>query len=182
MHRLARGGPAGWRRGARAAARPAPDRLPAAVRRGSSGFALGRRCARRRCPDRTTGGPALALSSIHTRALASLTRKTKGIVMAQGIHGRFVWQELTTEDPATAVSFYSKVVGWQAHPNASHPDYTEFGIGGRSSAGMMRLSDDLRAAGVRSHWLPYVGVSDVDSSVASARQLGAKVLHGPADI
>ena len=102
--------------------------------------------------------------------------------MAQGIHGRFVWQELTTEDPATAVSFYSKVVGWQAHPNASHPDYTEFGIGGRSSAGMMRLSDDLRAAGVRSHWLPYVGVSDVDSSVASAQQQGGKVLHAAQDL
>jgi uncharacterized protein len=103
--------------------------------------------------------------------------------MAQGsIHGKFVWQELTTEDPATAVSFYSKVVGWHAHPNASHPTYTEFGIGSTHSAGMMPLSDDLRAAGVRSHWLPYVGVTDVDASVASAQQLGAKVLHAAADI
>jgi uncharacterized protein len=103
--------------------------------------------------------------------------------MAQGsIHGKFVWQELTTEDPATAVSFYSKVVGWHAHPNASHPTYTEFGIGSTHSAGMMPLSDDLRAAGVRSHWLPYVGVSDVDASVASAQQLGAKVSHAASDI
>ena len=42
--------------------------------------------------------------------------------MAQGsIHGRFVWQELITEDPATAIAFYDKVVGWQAHPNKAHP-------------------------------------------------------------
>jgi uncharacterized protein len=102
--------------------------------------------------------------------------------MAQGIHGKFVWQELTTEDPATAVSFYTKVVGWHAHANASHPTYTEFGIGSTHTAGMMTLSDDLRAAGVRSHWLPYVGVTEVDSAVATAQQLGAKVLHGAADI
>jgi predicted enzyme related to lactoylglutathione lyase len=103
--------------------------------------------------------------------------------MAQGsIHGKFVWQELTTEDPATAVSFYSKVVGWHAHPNAAHPSYTEFGIGSSHSAGMMPLSDDSRAAGVRSHWLAYVGVSDVDASVASAQQLGAKVVHAAQDI
>jgi len=103
--------------------------------------------------------------------------------MAQGgIHGKFIWQELTTEDPASAVSFYSKVVGWHAHPNASHSNYTEFGIGSTHSAGMMRLGDDSRAAGVRSHWLAYVGVTDVDSSVASAQQLGAKVLHAAQDI
>src|SRR5450755_3419296 len=68
--------------------------------------------------------------------------------MAQGIQGRFVWQELTTEDPATAVAFYSKVVGWHAHPNPSHPTYTEFGIGSSHTAGMMALTDDARAAGV----------------------------------
>ncbi len=103
--------------------------------------------------------------------------------MAQGsIHGRFVWQELTTEDPATAVSFYSKVVGWHAHANATHPSYTEFGIGTNHTAGMMALSDDARAAGTRSNWQPYIGVTDVDSSAAAAEKLGAKVVHPATDI
>jgi predicted enzyme related to lactoylglutathione lyase len=102
----------------------------------------------------------------------------KGIVMAQGsIHGRFVWQELTTEDPATAVSFYSKVVGWHAHSNPSHPTYTEFGIGSSHHAGMMALTDDARAAGVRSNWQPYIGAADVDSTAAAAQKLGGKVAH-----
>jgi len=103
--------------------------------------------------------------------------------MAQGsIHGRFVWQELTTEDPATAVSFYSKVVGWHAHGNATHPTYTEFGIGTSHTAGMMALSDDARAAGVRSNWQPYIGVTDVDSTVATAEKLGAKLVHPATDL
>jgi uncharacterized protein len=103
--------------------------------------------------------------------------------MAQGsIHGRFVWQELTTEDPATAVAFYAKVVGWHAHPNASHPTYTEFGIGSSHHAGMMPLTDDARAAGVRSNWLPYIGAADVDSTVATAERLGGKVVHAAQDL
>jgi len=103
--------------------------------------------------------------------------------MAQGsIHGRLVWQELTSEDPASAVIFYSKLVGWHAHPNASHPAYTEFGIGGSHYAGMTPLTADARAAGVRSHWLPYIGASDVDSTVATAQQLGATVVHAAQDL
>jgi uncharacterized protein len=102
--------------------------------------------------------------------------------MAQGIQGRFVWQELTTEDPATAVAFYSKVVGWHAHPNASHPTYTEFGIGSSHSAGMMPLTDDARAAGVRSNWQAYIGAADVDATVAMAQQFGGKVVHAAQDL
>lgn len=103
--------------------------------------------------------------------------------MAQGtIHGRFVWQELVTEDPATAVAFYAKVVGWNAHPNAAHPAYTEFSIDSHAYAGMMPLPDDARSAGLRSHWLGYIGVTDVDSSVASAQQLGASVVQAAQDI
>jgi len=105
------------------------------------------------------------------------------MVMAQGsIHGRLVWQELTSEDPAAAAIFYSKLVGWHARPNATHPAYTEFGIGGSQYAGMTPLTDDARAAGVRSHWLPYIGASDVDSAVATAQQLGATVVHAAQDI
>jgi predicted enzyme related to lactoylglutathione lyase len=103
--------------------------------------------------------------------------------MAQGsIQGRFVWQELTTEDPSTAVAFYSKVVGWHAHPNPSHPTYTEFGIGSSHTAGMMALTDDARAAGVRSNWQSYIGASDVDSTAAAAEKLGGKVVHPATDI
>src|SRR5580658_10011346 len=103
--------------------------------------------------------------------------------MAQGsIHGRFVWQELLTEDTAAAGSFYSKVVGWRAQPSTSDPSYTQFGIGGNHYAGMMRLPDEARAAGVKPHWLPYIGVADVEASAAGAERLGGHVKKPGTDI
>jgi predicted enzyme related to lactoylglutathione lyase len=98
--------------------------------------------------------------------------------MAQGnFHGRFLWQELLSADPATAVSFYGQVVGWHAHPNAFHPAYTEFGIGGDHYAGMAALTDATQPGGTHSYWLSYIGASDVDATVASAQQLGATVVQ-----
>jgi predicted enzyme related to lactoylglutathione lyase len=103
--------------------------------------------------------------------------------MAQGsIHGRFVWQELMTEDTARAGAFYSKVVGWHAQPSAADPSYSQFGIGGGYYAGMMRLPDDARAMGARSQWLPYIGVTDVEATAASVERLGGHVKKPGTDI
>ena len=56
--------------------------------------------------------------------------------MAQpSIQGRFVWQELMTEDTAAAAAFYPKVIGWQASPSPHDAAYTFFGpAAGRSPA------------------------------------------------
>ena len=68
--------------------------------------------------------------------------------MAQGsFHGRFVWQELMTEDTASAATFYSKVVGWHTQPSAVDKSYTQFGIGSSYYAGMMHIPDEARASG-----------------------------------
>ncbi len=103
--------------------------------------------------------------------------------MAQGsIHGRFVWQELMTEDTAAAATFYSKVVGWHAQPSAADPSYTQFGIGSGSYAGMMRLPEAARAMGAKPQWLPYIGVTDVEATAASIERLGGHVKKPGADI
>ncbi len=103
--------------------------------------------------------------------------------MAQGsIHGRFVWQELMTEDTAAAAAFYSKVVGWHAQPSAADPSYTQFGIGSGYYAGMMRLPEEARASGAKPQWLPYIGVADVEASAASIERLGGHVKKPGSDI
>jgi len=103
--------------------------------------------------------------------------------MAQGnFHGRFVWQELMTEDTATAAAFYSKVVGWRAEPSAVDATYTQFGIGSAHYAGMMRLPDEARASGAKSQWLPYIGAADVEATMAAAERLGGKVVRPAQDI
>ena len=51
-------------------------------------------------------------------------------------HGKFVWYELLTTDPAQAAKFYSAVIGWEAK-DASIPGvpYTLLTIGGNPPPG-----------------------------------------------
>ena len=103
--------------------------------------------------------------------------------MAQGtFHGRFVWQELMTEDTGTAGAFYSKVVGWRAQPSSVDPTYTQFGTGGAFYAGMMKLPDEARAAGAKPQWVPYIGAADVEATMAAAERLGGRVMRPAHDI
>jgi len=104
--------------------------------------------------------------------------------MAQpSVHGRFIWQELMTDDTAGAAEFYAKVVGWQVqaptHPNG---DYRVFATGRRPVGGVMSLPDYAREAGARAHWLPYIGADDVDGLVARIEPLGGKVLRAASDV
>jgi len=103
--------------------------------------------------------------------------------MAQGsFHGKFVWQELMTEDTASATTFYSKVVGWHAQPSAVDQSYTQLGIGSSYYAGMMRVPDEARAAGAKPQWLAYIGAADVEATVAAAERLGGTVKRAAHDI
>ncbi|MGH6818694.1 MAG: VOC family protein [Methylovirgula sp.] len=97
--------------------------------------------------------------------------------------GKFVWYELMTSDPAAAENFYKHVVGWGAR-EAEMPNlrYTLFTAGAVPVAGLMALSPEAGAAGVRPGWLGYVSVGDVDADVARVEQAGGKVHHAPADI
>jgi predicted enzyme related to lactoylglutathione lyase len=93
------------------------------------------------------------------------------------VHGRFVWQELMTGDPAGAAAFYGKLLGWHAHPSGADPSYIELGTGSQHVAGMMKLPDGARAL-----WLPYISTDNVDATVATTEKLGGKVVRAAADM
>jgi predicted enzyme related to lactoylglutathione lyase len=100
--------------------------------------------------------------------------------MAQpNVHGRFVWQELIVQDGAAAAAFYSKVVGWRTQAAPAMPEYTMFTAGTQGVGGMPRLPG---GAGVRAHWLPYIGAQDVDETAAAAVRLGGKLIKAPFDL
>jgi hypothetical protein len=105
--------------------------------------------------------------------------------MAQpSVHGRFIWQELLTDDTAAAAAFYSKVIGWRVQP-AAHADATSYSVFATEHGtvgGVTSLPDHARNAGARAHWLPYVGAENVDATAAKAERLGGKVLRGAADV
>src|ERR1700744_1077266 len=98
--------------------------------------------------------------------------------MAQGkFRGRFVWQELMTEDTAAASVFYSKLLGWHGQPSAGDPAYTEFHVGGRAVAGMLKTPDDARQGGAKPQWTPYATVEDVDAAVSEIGRLGGRIVR-----
>lgn len=96
--------------------------------------------------------------------------------------GRFVWYELMTPDPDAATRFYSQVVGWGTQRWDGPEPYTMWTNRDVPIGGLWPIGAELKAQGVRPHWLPYVGVRDVDATAAEAARLGATVLKLPQDI
>ncbi len=92
-------------------------------------------------------------------------------------HGTHLWYELLTTDVAAAADFYGKVIGWTASsfPHAA-PDapYTILSAGSEGVGGMMKNPMPTGAV-----WLGYVGVDDVDATLARLTKLGGKI-HKPA--
>jgi predicted enzyme related to lactoylglutathione lyase len=95
-------------------------------------------------------------------------------------HGSFIWYELLTADPDSAAAFYGDVIGWTA-ASAGQPgiDYRLFSANGTPVAGHMKLPEGAEEAGMSPGWLGYIGVDDVDSTVAEVVAAGGKV-HMPA--
>jgi predicted enzyme related to lactoylglutathione lyase len=96
--------------------------------------------------------------------------------------GRFVWQELMTDDTAAASAFYSKLLGWHAHASGGDPAYTEFHAGAKAVAGMMKMPDSAKSMGAKAMWMPYISVDEVDSAVPLIEGLGGKTIRPASDI
>lgn len=95
-------------------------------------------------------------------------------------YGQFCWYELITPDPAAALKFYGEVVGWT--PKPAMPDYTLLEAQGSGVAGVMALTDEMRAEGVPPCWTGYIFVEDLDASLKKLEQLGGGVRRGATDI
>ncbi len=93
--------------------------------------------------------------------------------------GRFIWNELHTTDPEKALAFYERVAGFssRAVPSPAGP-YHILSRGGVDRGG---ITSSLRPD-AKPHWQPVVSVDDVDSAVARARNLGARIPVPPEDI
>jgi predicted enzyme related to lactoylglutathione lyase len=95
-------------------------------------------------------------------------------------HGRFIWHELLTSDPAAAERFYNTVVGWSAQPYGDGGfEYTLFMGNDAPVAGMMRLTDDMTRMGAQPSWTGYIEVDDTDTTIERAKQLGGSLIMGP---
>jgi len=101
------------------------------------------------------------------------------------VPGNFCWFECGTTDAAAAKRFYAAVFGWtivdMPMPGGMEGSYTMLKRGDNDVGGLYELSEPM-FAGVPSHWMTYVHVSDVEASVARARELGGQVVADAMDI
>jgi predicted enzyme related to lactoylglutathione lyase len=98
--------------------------------------------------------------------------------------GTPIWYELLTNDAAASTKFYDEVMGWKA--TTPRPDdakkHQAFETGQGMVGGMMQLTDEMRNGGAKPAWLFYIGVDDVDATVAKIEAAGGRILMKAFDI
>jgi hypothetical protein len=98
-------------------------------------------------------------------------------------HGNFIWYELITTDSEAAARFYGEVVGWQpADSGVPGIEYRILSDERGSAGGIMTAPPEACEKGMRSGWLGYIGVDDVDAAVAELTQAGGAVHMAAEDI
>jgi len=90
--------------------------------------------------------------------------------------GTLVWNELSTDQLAVALPFYSAVAGLAAVSNhLGETDYTLLRLGERDVAGATRPARPELA----DRWLSWFGVADAEQAAQTTRQNGGTVLLEP---
>lgn len=93
--------------------------------------------------------------------------------------GKFIWNDLLTEDVAAAQKFYGELLGWTFDPvKGTNPPYILARVGATPVAGIISVKH-LRKEVPISQWLSYASVADVDKAVAAAKKLGATIQREP---
>jgi predicted enzyme related to lactoylglutathione lyase len=91
----------------------------------------------------------------------------------------FCYTELHSRDPKKAQHFYSRLFDWkfdEAEPTPVGP-YVQVHPGEGNEVGLMTAQ-----GGAPSHWLSYIRVDDLETSVRKARELGAELLVDVAEV
>ncbi|MGO1049478.1 VOC family protein [Crossiella sp. CA198] len=88
-------------------------------------------------------------------------------------HGTLVWNELRTTAVDAAKSFYGSIFDYDYSEVRGAPEYPVFELAGQQVAS----AEPVHREEERPHWLVYFGTSDVDATVAAARELGGAVVE-----
>ena len=95
------------------------------------------------------------------------------------LHGKLVWYELVSSDPAKSKAFHADLLGWTIEPQETAGMKYELAKAGGKDVATIRPGDDKKT---KSHWVPFVSVPDVDAAVAAAEQNKGKVVKAAMDV
>lgn len=90
---------------------------------------------------------------------------------------QFVWNELSSSEPARSVAFYAAVGSYTTQTmQVDGQPYYVLERDGRARGGIMHPpAPDGAGLPMPQGWLPYVQVASTDDTIAKAKQLGASV-------
>lgn len=101
------------------------------------------------------------------------------------LQGSHIWYELMTTDPDGARRFYEAVIPGLSLGDRL-PGDQDYRMINRSDGGMLGgvlgLTDEMRSHGAKPIWMGYVGVDDVDGTIAQIEAKGGKALMPAFDI
>jgi len=87
--------------------------------------------------------------------------------------GGFCWNELYTNDPEKAQTFYEKLFGWSFDANSMGDGvYYSIKNDGNSNGGMMKIAEEWGP--MPPNWGVYFTVESLEASVAKAKELGGQ--------
>jgi len=93
--------------------------------------------------------------------------------------GTMTWNEIASRDLDSAVSFYSKLLGWDAEAmDFDGFPYTMLKVGERSNGGAYDMSG-IMPDEVPAHWLTWFVVDDCEAAAALVIGLGGSVVGAP---
>jgi predicted enzyme related to lactoylglutathione lyase len=97
-----------------------------------------------------------------------------------GIHhqGKFVWNDLLTDDVAIAKGFYGQLFGWTFEQRGG---YTVIKNESQSIGGMAQVGEESGKTGA-ARWICSLSVADVDKAAALTTEAGGTVHVGPLEL
>src|SRR5450432_611987 len=135
---------------------------------------------------RSNRGPALLVLAMAAAMISFLSGCSSGssapAAPASNDPGKFVWHDLTTDDPAACKKFYAALFGWEyVDTTVLGRPYTVARVGQKAIGGI-HTPQASSSGKTPAHWLSYMSVADVDASVGKATAAGGGVLAGPLEV
>jgi hypothetical protein len=97
--------------------------------------------------------------------------------MATSHHGRFVWYDIASRNPANAIAFYTTVIGWGTQVwTESDNSYTMFTASDTPMGGVFPMREGM---GGGPRWFPYIATNDMDRTLRRVGELGGQVQSEP---
>jgi predicted enzyme related to lactoylglutathione lyase len=98
-----------------------------------------------------------------------------------GVPGTLCWADLSTPDAQGGRSFYAGLFGWDIEPGENDPGGYLHIRNGEAFIGGIPAAQ-YRDPKAPPHWLPYIAVTDCDTTANLAQQLGAQLYMPPSTI